>query len=103
MTISAKVSGKAVSIPVSTNAVFRDHWLPGAKALDLAYVPRFYYWDIIVTADVLPDLMQELSRLKEWMRNQEPAADYALVIERVERLERELPQMVAEHGRVVIG
>ena len=51
----------------------------------------------------MPDLMQELSRLKEWMRNQEPAADYALVIERVERLERELPQMVAEHGRVVIG
>lgn len=71
-------------MPVATEGVFREHWLPGALALGLVWLPQFET-GVNVGEDDLPAVQEELRALERWLIANAPgSAD--LVLPRIARL-----------------
>lgn len=76
-------------VPIATNEDFRELWLPGCRALNLALVPLlespgivFHDSDPTKMTIGTERLLDELRSLLGWAK----AADAGLVVERLERL-----------------
>jgi len=102
MTVSL-TAGTNIYIPVLTSQAFKIYCLPACRDLNLIHLQQAYHCQLIVTATELPVLTEELSQLKSWMRSKPSELDCEPVIERFERVERELPGLVATYGEAVIG
>jgi len=75
---------QAETVPVATAEVFRDHWLPGARALGLVWLPLFET-GVKVGVDDLPAVVEELRALERWLAGNAPGSA-ALVGPRIARL-----------------
>jgi len=103
MSVSLGVTGQRdIYIPIATSDAFGRYWVPGCETLGLTYVRRFEY-GLVVTDFELPYVMEELSRLKDWMRSQHSEMDYEPVVERLEGVEKELPKLVSKFREAWIG
>jgi len=71
-------------VPVATEEVFRAHWLPGARALGLVWLPMFETGVKLGTGDI-PAVLEELRALERWLSANAPDSA-ALVKPRIARL-----------------
>lgn len=80
-------------IPVAPSAVFDKFWEPGAKALGLELVPLFHNMVLSTenqTAHLIPQLIDELKRLREWFLKNLPDEEKECQADRASLLIKEL-------------
>lgn len=78
---------------------FRDHWEPGAKALGLELVSQFGVLAINEknkNTDQVLQLVGELHELRKWFIEHVPAEEHPYLLERVDRLIKELEAISKE-------
>jgi hypothetical protein len=91
-------------IPVATSDYFRGYWMPGAKALELRYVPQFYDPGIPLSQEDLPDVLLELAALKTWMSKNFPNGQDAGTLQRIDTVTDALRRCVGcDNLKICIG
>ena len=78
-------------MPIATEAVFRAHWLPVARALGLEWVPLFATGVPVAAAD-LAAVIEELTAFRQHLETTRPAS-WDAVIARADRLVAELERL----------
>ncbi|NBD23684.1 hypothetical protein [Paenibacillus glycinis] len=91
---------KLFNVPVATEAFFGECWEPAAEALGLRWVPLFAPGIEVTKAD-LPDVLEELAKLKQWAARGLDGDRQALMLARLDRLAEELPKALERDGAVV--
>jgi hypothetical protein len=75
MGIKHRGSGDYEVVPVATNRTFREVWLPACKGLGLSLVPLFFGGAFLhVPPNLVPGIVSELERLREWASSREDGA-----------------------------
>ncbi|CAG7599277.1 hypothetical protein PAESOLCIP111_00298 [Paenibacillus solanacearum] len=87
-------------VPVAAEAFFAECWEPPAEALGLKWVPLFSTGIEIEKQD-LPEVLDELNRLKEWALEQAGGERMEKLLSRIQMLLTALPQMLQRDGAVV--
>ncbi|MFE5317676.1 hypothetical protein ACFQ88_03095 [Paenibacillus sp. NPDC056579] len=87
-------------VPVAAEAFFAECWEPAAEALGLKWVPVFSTGIEIMKED-LPDVLDELNRLKEWAMDQPGGERMEKLTMRIELLLTELPKALQRDGAIV--
>jgi hypothetical protein len=86
-------TGKMELVPVSGQTSFRNYWLPICSKLNLTLMVRAYHSSLDILG-VLPDLLEELQRLKEFVaQSSETELDPYMaerIIEKVDILTEEM-------------
>jgi hypothetical protein len=88
------------NVPVATEAFFRDFWEPAVKTLGLQWVPIFAA-GIDVRKEDLPDVLEELDRLKLWAERELSGEQRDHILARIGRLADELPKAFQREDAVV--
>src|SRR4051794_22943503 len=81
------------TVPVATQAIFKSKWIPGAQELHLEWV-ELMETGFDLTSENLVDVLDELSRLREWMERRGAAYE----LERLDRLIAEVGAIRFEAG-----
>src|SRR3954467_381461 len=93
---------QAEMVPVATEEVFREHWLPGARALGLVWVPMFET-GVKVSEGDLQAVLEELRALERWLIANTPESA-TLVQPRIARLVDVLEHLPPlQDGQAFIG
>lgn len=87
-------------VPVATETFFASYWQPAAEQLKLQWIPLFSTGVDIELVD-LPDVLEELGRLKQWGQMQAPSEQREQLLSRIELLETGLPRALEYGHRVV--
>ena len=82
--MSLRLDTPTASVPVATLDAYNRYWLPGAKALGLDLVPQFD--SLFINPRNLDTLIDELSRLKEWMEQSTPPEVFAKLAPRIDAM-----------------
>lgn len=88
--------GKAATAPIATEEVFREHWLPGARALGLEWLPLFETGVKLEAKDLLL-VVSELAALHRWLQEHAPQSA-ALVDSQIERLIEALLALIPQEN-----
>lgn len=80
------------SIPISTEDAFAKRWLPGCVALKLQKVPLFSD-GIDIESGEIPDILDELQRLRKWMLESYSVQDAEFLTGRLDRLVAKLREL----------
>jgi uncharacterized protein (UPF0335 family) len=86
-------------IPIATQEVFRLWWKTAAESLGLYWVPLFES-GTTVARDDLPEVINELERLRQWCLLREDLRK--LIIERINRLIDELEQIAKSNDEIEV-
>src|SRR3974377_653304 len=79
-------------LPIATEDVFEDFWLPAAHALHLKWVPTFQS-GLDVRHQDIPDILNELLRLKVWMTKPERKVESEAIVRRIVLLTHRLEEI----------
>lgn len=79
-------------VPIATNAAFKEFWLPGCKALNLQWIPLFIE-GLDLERKSLPDILDELSRLRSWMIQNHSGKERDFLVDRLDRLSGKLTEL----------
>jgi hypothetical protein len=93
---------RLVSIPVASEQVFNELWIPASQELGLEFVPLFL-GGVVIGKEELDDVLLELSKLKAWTMDQVQTEEINQMRSRIDRLIDELPKIVSSQTRVFIG
>ncbi|MDP2316560.1 MAG: hypothetical protein Q8P41_26945 [Pseudomonadota bacterium] len=91
MSVAALFEGPAAEaigceyIPVATEAVFEELWVPACGTLGLRWVPCFQS-GIPITSEDLPDVIDELDRLRCWVADHAEVDTRQWWLDRIDRL-----------------
>lgn len=91
---------KKFFIPVASEAFFEECWIPAITELNLKWVNVFSV-GLDMEKEDLPNVMNELSQIKEWSKANLSSDQQIKMIERIELLEAELPNAFRREGAVV--
>lgn len=91
---------KLFNVPVATEAFFGECWEPAAETLGLRWVPLFASGIDVTKAD-LPEVLEELAKLRQWAARGLAGDRLALMLARLDRLVAELPKALERDGAVV--
>lgn len=89
---SDKAENGLDGVPIATNAAFKEFWLPGCSALNLQWVPLFIE-GLDLERESLPDILNELSRLRSWMIQNHSGKDRDFLVDRLDRLSKKLTEL----------
>ncbi|MCQ6560968.1 hypothetical protein [Paenibacillus mendelii] len=87
------------NVPVASEAFFKAYWEPAAEELNLQWVPIFST-GIDVSEEDLPDVLDELNRLKQWAAAR-GGEEMEQMLGRIDLLITQLPQAYRREGAVV--
>ena len=87
------------NVPVASEAFFKSYWEPAAEELGLQWVPIFST-GIDVSLEDLPDVLDELNRLKQWA-SRRGGVEMEQMLSRLDLLITQLPQAYRREGAVV--
>jgi len=87
-------------VPLAAETFFAECWEPAAETLGLKWVPIFSTGIEIMKED-LPEVLEELNRLKQWALSQAGGERMEKLANRIEILQSELPKMLQRDGAVV--
>jgi hypothetical protein len=82
-------------IPIATNDAFKEFWAPGCLALGLEWIPQFHS-GLELRKEDIPQILEELSRLREWMRTRFTTPRVEFLDGRIERLSQKLREFAAD-------
>jgi hypothetical protein len=88
------------NVPVATELFFQQYWAPAVNELGLQWVPAFSSGIDLLKED-LPAVLDELNRLKAWACSELSGPLMKQMVERIERLDTELPKAFEREGVVV--
>lgn len=78
-----KDTGESNLIPISSNEIFENYWIPECRRLSLNLIPMLLD-GIDITRDTIPYFMTEFSRLRESILSKErPEKNDNLIIDRI--------------------
>ena len=109
MSISVTVSNPSskeqqlINIPVATEAVFRSVWQIGSSELGLIWVPLFDV-GVDISKEDAKELIVELKQLNVWAeKRSHKQQEVVQMQERIERMVREIPEIVSQGNNIFIG
>lgn len=79
-------------VPIATNKVFKEFWLPGCAALNLQWIPQFLE-GLDLESEAIPDIVEELSRLRSWMIQNHSGKNRDSLVDRLDRLSNKLKEI----------
>ncbi|HZH97877.1 MAG TPA: hypothetical protein VEX38_02815 [Fimbriimonadaceae bacterium] len=77
-------------IPIATQEVFRLWWKTAAESLGLYWIPLFESGTTVARGD-LPEVINELERLRQWCLSSEDLRN--VILDRIDKLIDELNQI----------
>ncbi|MBD2868896.1 hypothetical protein [Paenibacillus arenilitoris] len=91
---------RSFMLPIATEAFYKKYWEPAAEELGLQWTALFQGGTDVERDDV-PSVLDELSRLKEWVLARMSGDEREHMLRRLELLERELPTAYRRGDAVV--
>lgn len=88
-------------IPVATESFFQECWEPAIEELGLKWTKVFSVGIDLVKED-FPFVLEELSKIKEWAKENLPEEKRIKIIERIELIETELPIVFTHRDGIII-
>lgn len=87
-------------IPVASESVFYEYWVPAIKALDLQWI-KLFGTGVDVEEEDVPSIIYELNQLREWVITHLGQEQGLIISERVDQLQKKLPQAFQRKNAIV--
>ncbi|MFC5650334.1 hypothetical protein ACFPYJ_14585 [Paenibacillus solisilvae] len=87
-------------LPIATEAFYKKYWEPAVEELGLQWIALFQDGTDVEREDA-PAVLEEISRLKDWVRSKISGDAQEHMLSRLELLESELPNAFRRGGAVV--
>jgi hypothetical protein len=94
--IRNQATGVLKLVPVATSEVFHNYWIPGCRALELQYVPRFEDGLGDFARSELSAVIQELRDLGLWFQDTQSPEDARGLVGRVDTVIAAFERVVNE-------
>lgn len=91
---------RSFMLPIATESFYEKYWLPAVEELGLAWIAQFRSGTDVEQED-MPHVLEEIARLKDWVRAKLGGEPGAHMLSRLELLERELPGAYRRGGAIV--
>lgn len=91
---------KSLSILIATKEFFSRVWVKGCEELKLEWIPIFSTGIDILRQDLIP-IKIELEKLKKWSEKNLSKQDKEKIIDRINKLEINLPRMFNRKDAIV--
>ncbi|MCM3172092.1 MULTISPECIES: hypothetical protein [unclassified Paenibacillus] len=104
MTIAAIIiapTDQGFCVPVSTESFFKRCWIPGIQSLQLEMVSYFADPGIDLTKEHFPELVRELSLLREWANKSLEEKDATFLIGRVDFLIQKMTEVFNDEAVIL--
>lgn len=88
-------------IPVATESFFHECWEPAIEELGLKWTKIFPVGIDLVEED-FSFVLEELSKIKEWAKENLPGEKKEKIFERIELIETELPNVFTHRDGIVV-
>ncbi|MEK3837136.1 MULTISPECIES: hypothetical protein [unclassified Paenibacillus] len=88
-------------IPVAAESFFNECWEPAIEQLGLKWTKVFSVGIDLVEED-FPFVLEELSKIKEWAKENLPDEKKMKIIERIELIETEVPIAFSHRDGIII-
>ncbi|MEK3716421.1 hypothetical protein [Paenibacillus sp. FSL R7-0333] len=88
-------------IPVAAESFFNECWEPAIEQLGLKWTKVFSVGIDLVEED-FPFVLEELSKIKEWAKENLPDEKKIKIIERIELIETEVPIAFSHRDGIII-
>lgn len=91
---------RSFMLPIATEAFYKKYWGPAVEELGLQWTALFQGGTDVEKEDV-PAILEEIARLKDWVRIKITDDAMEHMLHRLELLESELPNAYRRGGAVV--
>ncbi|SFD76938.1 hypothetical protein SAMN05216378_1352 [Paenibacillus catalpae] len=91
---------RSFNLPVATEAFYKQYWEPAVEELGLEWAALFQGGTDVEREDV-PVILEEISKLKEWVTSKMSGDAAEHMLRRLNLLETELPGAFKRGGAVV--
>ncbi|WP_028610830.1 hypothetical protein [Paenibacillus harenae] len=91
---------RSFMLPIATESFYKKYWEPAIEELGLQWTALFQGGTDVEREDV-PSVLEEITRLKDWVRSRMDGDEQEHMLRRLDLLESELPKAFRRGAAVV--